>query len=275
MCLPEGWVTDVAGISRNDHKMAEAVVPAQCAARPSSGMDGAPRSRSPTPGPHLWPPSLRPSPCSAPDAALRNGRHRGEPDRMGRRVRGRPLAGRDPSRHRTEDQEGPPPWTSTGSPASKPTPFANLSSDGSRWIPCDEHGPGLFEPSELPVTWPTSGMSCGGTAYALPTWAQRTGGSSLPLRGACRLRGIRRSGANRTDRTTRTPRRGRWRICPDPAADTGCRQLAWAAECVDRLRLLGKRRCEPPADADDPAEHRQWSRPQSWQRKPNSCRHPP
>lgn len=62
------------------------------------------------------------------------------------------------------------------------TPLAYFDPDTSSWRTSQ---PSLFEDlTESPPTWPRSGMTSGGRAYALPTWVRpidETAGSDTPL----------------------------------------------------------------------------------------------
>ena len=121
--------------------------------------------------------------------------------------------------------------------ASKPTPFACARAATGRGYRATSTVPACSS-HRSPVTWPTSGMSCGGTAFALPTWAQRT---DVPVF----LFAVPADSDAGQARTAPTGRHGHpvagvggsaLTLLPTPVADNS------AAECVDRLRLLGKRR---------------------------------
>ena len=164
--------------------------------------------------------------------------------------------GRDPSRHRTEDQGRPAAVdNSTGSPASKPTPFAPLSSDGSRWIPCDEHEPAIRAIGV--VARGQHGYDARPTRCRRGRSARRSESSSSRCLPTPRDSQVRRE-PHRPDADALSRALADLPVLPTPVADNS-RGLPSAS--TDYASLANVAASLLPTPTTQP--NRQWSRPQS------------
>ena len=102
-----------------------------------------------------------------------------------------------------------------------PKPLAQWNSARDVWETPDSEGLFCEHLDVFSETWPSSGMTRGGTAYALPTWAERTDGSesssSPPLLG--------------------TPRASEWKGSGPVGSDSHAHMLARDYLCAQVLTL--------------------------------------